>query len=590
MIFMPYLFKKDLARLKIIFFAWVLLILAQLALGIGGNKLIAEYLQFQMFLPLCSRLVGFLQGMMAIVIIPLIIQDDSLVGTTAFWFTRPISKKGLLFTKSCMILILLVITPLIAEMFVLAANGATAWHLLLAAPEILIEKLVFIVPFVILATITPKFSRYALVGIIVFTVLIIISIIWSVTTMLLVKYFPIFVKFLCGANKYKNPSLEASGRIAENIYMISIGSILIAYQFLTGYTARTIKWLVVAVLIMICFTRIWNWDFLKEIPVVKGTPAISGPLSVGFDTKYISISDEPRFGKKDTRIKSVSVKETVEGLPVGEFAILKETKDVQMKYPDGNSFKSEFILTNNIKTYSNEQFMQPIQAALKDVKLLNPYKEDFYYTKIFSLDESAFHQFKNIKGDYSAHAGFDIYKYEIVSRIPLKLGAKNSFGAEQVVIYDILENANAISVIINEKKINLLFDRSVKKRSMNDFAQDMYSEYNHIYLIVNTNRHEAFLPEAGVNLFSGVMELYSPTRLKTMAKKFDFTNLNNRGEPLPEINKEWLADAELVRLDAVKTGTEQIDFTVEGFSIPSQSTVTGKEDNEIEKRLKMQYK
>ena len=94
---------------------------------------------------------------------------------------------------------------------------------------------------------------------------------------------------------------------------------------------------------------------------------------MGFDTKYISISDEPRFGKKDTRIKSVSVKETVEGLPVGEFAILKETKDVQMKYPDGNSFKSEFILTNNIKTYSNEQFMQPIQAALKDVKLLNPY-------------------------------------------------------------------------------------------------------------------------------------------------------------------------------------------------------------------------
>jgi len=589
MIFIPYLFKKDLLRLKIIFFAWTLLILAQLALGIGGGKLVAEFLEFQMFLPLFTRLIGFLQCLMIIVIIPLIIQDDSLVGTAAFWFTRPISRKGLLFTKSCMILILLVITQLIAEIFVLAAQGATARLLLLAAPEIFIEKLAFVIPFVILAIITPKFSRYALVGIITFVAIVVALIIWSVITMFLRKYFPTFVKHLYNVNMAKSPSLGASGGIAKSIYVILIGSAIIAYQFLTRRTARTIIWLVAAFLIMVCFTRIWSWDFLKEIPVVKSPPAISGSLSVGLDANYISILDEPRFGKKDIRVKSINVKETVEGLPVGQFAILKETKDVQMKYPDGNSLKSDFVSTNNIKTYSNEQFMRPIQAALKDVKLLNPYKEDFSYTKVFSLDELTFHQFKNIKGTYSAHAVFDIYKYEIVSQMPLKPGAKNSFGAEQVVIYDILERANAISVIINEQKINLVFDRSVKKRSLGDFAQDMYSEYNHVYLIVNTKRNEAFLPEAGINLFSGAMELYSPTRLKTMAKKLDFTNLNSKSEPLPKIDEEWLADAELVRLDAVKVGAEQIDFTVDGFSIPSQSTETGKENSEIEKRLKMQY-
>jgi hypothetical protein len=590
MIFIPYLFKKDLIRLKIIFVAWILLILAQLALGIGGDKLIAEFLEFQMFLPLFTRLIVFLQCLMIIVIIPLIIQDDSLVGTAAFWFTRPISRKGLLFTKSCMILILLILTQLIAEIFVLVAQGATIRHLLLAAPEIFIEKLAFVIPFVILAIITPKFSRYALVGIIAFVAIMVTLIIWSVITMFLEKYFPAFVKHLYNVNIATSPSLEASGGIARSIYIILIGSVIIAYQFLTRYTARTIKWLVAAFLIMICFTRIWNWDFLKEIPVVKSSPAISGSLSVGFDTKYISISDEPRFGKKDVRVKSVSAKETVEGLPAGQFAILKETKDVQMKYPDGNSLKSEFVSTNNIKTYSNEQFMQPIQTALKDVKLLNPYKEDFSYTKIFSLDESAFHQFKDIRGTYSAHAVFDIYKYEIVLQMLLKPGAKNSFGAEQVVIYDILERTNAISVIINEKKINLLFDRSVKKRSLGDFAQDMYSEYNHVYLIVNTKRHEAFLPEAGVNLFSGVMELYSPARLKTMAKKLDFTNLNSRSEPLPKIDKEWLANAELVRIDAIKTGTEKIDFTIEKFAIPSQSTATSKEINELDQQLRMQNK
>jgi hypothetical protein len=53
------------------------------------------------------------------------------------------------------------------------------------------------------------------------------------------------------------------------------------------------------------------------------------------------------------------------------------------------------------------------------------------------------------------------------------------------------------------------------------------------------------------------MAAFGPTRLETLAKQFDFTNLNDKSEPLPKIDKEWLADAELVRIDAVKTGTEK---------------------------------
>jgi len=79
--FIPYLFKKDLIRLKYLLLVWLLLILAQSALAIGGINLAAEFLQFQMFLPLLTKLMSFLQGLMIIVIVPLIIQDDSLVGT-----------------------------------------------------------------------------------------------------------------------------------------------------------------------------------------------------------------------------------------------------------------------------------------------------------------------------------------------------------------------------------------------------------------------------------------------------------------------------------------------------------------------------
>ena len=121
-------------------------------------------------------------------------------------------------------------------------------------------------------------------------------------------------------------------------------------------------------------------------------------------------------------------------------------------------------------------------------------------------------------------------------------------------------------------------------------AQDIFSEYNHVYLIVNKKHHEAFLAEEGTNIYANAMAAFGPTRLETIAKQFDFTNLNDRSGRLPKLDKEWLADAELVRMDAVKIGTEQIDFTIEGFSIPTQSTSTSEEIDELNRQLRMQDK
>lgn len=98
------------------------------------------------------------------------------------------------------------------------------------------------------------------------------------------------------------------------------------------------------------------------------------------------------------------------------------------------------------------------------------------------------------------------------------------------------------------------------------------------------------MAEVEGNIYANVMAALGPTRLETMAKQFDFTDLNDRSRLLPKLDKEWLADAELVRLDAVKVGTAQTNFTVEEFALPSQSTATSEEIDELDRQLKMQDK
>lgn len=586
MLYIPYLFKKDFLRLRILLFVWFLLILIQSTLGISGMNLAVNNIEFQMFFPLLTKLINFLQGMMIIVIVPLFIQDDSLVGTNAFWVTRPISRKGLLFTKACFALTLLILPPFIAEFFVLYANGVTAHHILLAVPEILIEKLAFIIPFFILSVLTPKFSRYALIGIIIFAVFVVIGILHYILSMFFPIYSKFVYKFLYNFDLYKNPTLELSTKVAEDIYIIVFGSILIAHQFLTRYTARTVRWLVIAYLVMFSVTRLWHWDFLKEVPVAESSAAMSYSINIDFDTGHVIVSDEFRVRKNDVREKSISVKQSVSGLPLAQFAILRKLQNVQMKYPDGTVLKSKYVSTSKKDTFFNEKFMPPLQVVLKDIKLLNPFIGKFSYIEVFSLEEPDFNRYKNKVGTYSAYADFDIYKYKISSVVPLKQGAKDLFGSEQIIIYDVLERPNGISVVLGEKKTNLLFDRSIKKQSRYDLAIDIYSDFNRVYLIINKKRGEAFLAEVGGHLFADMTAVYGRSRLETKAKLFDFLHVNDRSGSLPKINQGWLTSAELVRIDAVKIAVLHKDFQVKPFLLPAQSTVLNPEIDDVDRQLK----
>ncbi|MCK5564806.1 MAG: hypothetical protein KAJ07_06130 [Planctomycetes bacterium] len=578
-----HVFKKDLIRLRYLLIVWLLLIVVQLALGIYGQRLAVETFELQMFFPLLTKLVSFLQGLMMIVIIPLIIQDDSVVGTTAFWFTRPISRKGLLGSKACTILAVLVLPLLAAELFVLGANGASGYQLLLAIPEVIIEKLAYIIPFAILASVTPKFSRYALVGIIVFAIVVVVMILLAVVGMI----FPA-LRHSGNQDIYKIASLEASYTVAKHLYEIILGVIIISYQFMTRRTARTAMLVVGGYLLMWVGTNMWNIDFLKERSVVEGSTIKVKGLSLDIDPQYLTAADEFRFTKKDTRDKSISTRHTVDGLADGQFAILTRMNNANMKYADGEVLKSKYVSVSKYLGYHDTNFMSAIQNVLGDIKLVNPSNDKFSNTEIFSTDKTNLDKHKNQPGTYSVRADVDVYEYEVVLEIPLNEGKKGSYGAEQIVIYDVLErDNNTVSVILHEKKINLLFDRRFKKISRVDMAQNMYSKYSPVYLLVNKMRGEAFLPEASDNMNINPMDALGPSRLMTKSKLLDFTD---RNFVLYQLDDEWLGAATLVRMNAVLKGTAVVNFTSDGFILPSKSTQAGGNLDKLDQQLRMQDK
>ncbi len=574
--------RKDTHRLLLALLVWLLLIAGQSALAIGGIKVAADIFKFQMILPTITSLLTFLQGLMIIVLIPLIVQDDAVVGSTAFWLTRPIARKELLAAKTGFVLIVLVALPLLAEVFVLAVNGVTAQHILLAVPEIIIEKTAFLISFFVLAVLTPKLSRYALVGVIVFAVFMLFGVItWVVAT-----FVPALAKILYDYDRYDNASLTQSFEVVQNVYYIVVGLILIAHQYLTRRTVRTIAWAVAAYLVISVAGRFWSIDFLEVTSNAQRQASISDNIRMKIDIGRTLIDDQMHYQPDKPRRKLLNVYTYAGGLPEHQFAKLSNLKEITVAYPDGGTLSSGYVSTRTADSVSHEKFMGPLQAALGDVRIVNPFEGEYSLTEILSLETGTMAAYKAKVGTYTAAAEFEVFEYKVVADLPLIRGARQAFGSQQVVIYDVLERSHGLSVIVGEKSVNLIFDRSVPKKSQYERFNNIYSDFKSVYVIVNPERKEAFLPEAGGDLNFSVSDLFDRPRLSNQGKQFDYAHVNDRNAALPRIDQEWMSGARLVRLDAVRLGSKRVDVKIEDFIIPTASTAAKTENFERTQSLR----
>src|SRR5207248_7710896 len=132
-------FRKDCARLRLPIALWLLLVLLQAALIIPGIAEPGEDLTLQVIVKVLRNLIPVLQFILPLVIIPLLIQEEPLVGTTAFWFTRPIDGRMLFKSKMLFVAAVFILPPLLTEIAILGIHGASPMQLALAVPEILLE-------------------------------------------------------------------------------------------------------------------------------------------------------------------------------------------------------------------------------------------------------------------------------------------------------------------------------------------------------------------------------------------------------------------------------------------------------------------
>ncbi len=108
-----------------------------------------------------------------VVIAVIIVQNDPAVGTTAFWFTRPIPVSVLLGSKFLLTLTLLVVVPIVTDVVAVTAGGLSFHDALGTVPGSLVTDVAWLLPLLAVAALTVNLAQFvfaALIEVLVFYV------------------------------------------------------------------------------------------------------------------------------------------------------------------------------------------------------------------------------------------------------------------------------------------------------------------------------------------------------------------------------------------------------------------------------------
>ena len=544
-----HLLKKDVRRSRIMLAVWLLLVILQCVLiGSGVNS--ADRVT-QALYQLLSVLVPLFQLLVLIVVIPHVVQDEPLVGTTAFWFTRPISRGVLLKSKTLFTLLVLVIPPLVAELVVLAANGATGRDLSLAVPEIVMEQLAFILTVAILAVITPNFGRFAVVGAIVVVAAILLQIAITWTT--------IYLHPQSFMNQAANYSLGKSQGVVGSLATILVAAIVIAHQYLTRKTSLTVAGAIAGVFLVLAIRNLWTWDFLQP-----PEPAPSTDTSGNFDTSVVKASLGSNVNASDVMTmrgqgapdRSITAQINTPGVPKG-YVVDVRTLHAHLSLQDGQPVN---VTARQSMFFGTNQSGDALELPLEGIPVVNANNyQNNMNTALFTLDAITYDKYSAQQLKFSADVDFTASRYRITAEMPLVKGSRYDKGSEHAIITDVLKQPDGVDIVLRERRLHLLFDRTDQ---VNPYRPQ--SDSNAVYLLVNKKRREAVIQKQtgsfNVNFQVGFSRLVNnPVRLSFGPEQ------NGRSQLMPDLTPEWLADATLDRLELVPVASFSRQVTSDKF-------------------------
>jgi len=547
--------KKDLRYLRLLLLPWFVLLLVNSLLIRSGLDLSIASEEGIEVLSSAYVLLYVLQQILQIVIVCQLVQADALAGTTAFWLTRPISRKQLLLSKSLFVLLVLLLPSVIAEVIVLQVNGISVSQTLYALPqEIILQSALFLMPTMLLASLTPSLARLAIVGL------------GSVTAFFLIHYAVLASVMTFGTASRRRMSAvfpgqwptifsgNPSGMMVSAILAIGLCGMVIASQYLKRRTVHSATAAVLGMCLVIAALNLWSWDLLRSRQWWSARTGLN-PESI-----QLVVSKEPGAGfvRDDRGQLMILGRVEPQGVPPDYFLEVIRQK-AAVEFSDRKRVTSSLDYPWGL--FGNSGFAGGLQLE-KDLKVLNdpaPMTRPMAIP-LLSLDVETFQSYQGAPATYSAEAMLRVYE-RLTTILPLTPGSSDKDDLGRTSLVRIVPNQDTLLAGLSKSKRDG-FVISLRESGVRQWVQRT-SVSGALYVLRNQARKEALfgrpLPQ---DIFGRFPTLH---RLVISRSSIYFTTAGIPDYQGPVIDEQWLQQAELVRVTSRVIGQFSKSVRAENF-------------------------
>jgi hypothetical protein len=518
-----HLVKTDIRRSRGLLLVWLLLLALQgLLASFGMNP---GDRGAQVFFALISQYMPQLEMLFLVVFVSFVILGDPLVGTTGFWLTRPIPRSTLLQSKALFAAVVIVLPAVLVEAVVFAANGMTPHYIALVVPDIILEKLTLILVVASIAALTPTFGRFAIVAAAIVVALFAEELVAS------------WMRFFTSGSQ--DLSLIRSRDVATCLWIIFGAGAVVAHQYLTRRTVRSIVAAVIVGAATIPAQHLWAWDFMA--------PAMPKNGVLPFDVSAVKIELEGNIFTQEIMTASG------QGAPDKQIDGVIDAVGLPMSYPvQPKRIRPHLQLSDGAALPVREGVNLPLmiqahaeafESALGGIPVVNAAGPSFS-TGLFLVDADTYGEYGDQPLTFSADFDCIAWKYAISAEMAVAKGARPDRGSVNLAITGVLRQADGVDIILREREPSLLIDRANRLRPYRDPGLGSRT----VYVLCNKKRNEAVL-QKGDSFRMGSFMLVGESRLVSRSVRLSFGPEPQVNRLTPDLNAEWLADAELVRLD-----------------------------------------
>jgi hypothetical protein len=256
-----HLVKWDVKRFQVLLSLWLLIVAAG-ALLEGAWPGLAVAMVARQTVGITGNLLALVEVLFSIVFVVLVVQEHSLVGTTAFWMTRPIPRGALLAAKLIFLTTAVIVAPVIAEVILMVVYDVPARQIAGVAMHTMVFWALWMSIVMAFASLTANMAKFALaVG------GVIISIIISIITL-------IAITIDRADERVPIPTAEGSydptRGMVSTLLLVIAAVVMLIVLYRTRARPRAVAIGIAGVVVAHVLSGVWPWPWLA--PQIE-TPA-----------------------------------------------------------------------------------------------------------------------------------------------------------------------------------------------------------------------------------------------------------------------------------------------------------------------------